>query len=95
MFISRYALSAFAVAVLALFGLTRADSSASYAIIPTSSATYPSSSNRVHVQVMREASSAYAAHTTDDNTGRCGGRQHYPSQADPSSMLAARRCSDH
>jgi hypothetical protein len=97
MFISRYSLSAFAVALLALFGLTRTDSGASYAIIPTGSATSLSSPNGVHVQVMREASSAYAAHNSDDNTGRCGrdGRQDYPSQANRSSLLASQRCSDH
>lgn len=61
MLISRYALVALAVAILSLFGIARTDSSISRSpLVPGTTASY-TAPNRVHVQVMREASSAYGA----------------------------------
>jgi hypothetical protein len=58
--ISRWALIGFAVAVLSLYGIARTDSTTSRSVIaPGSGASY-TAPNGVHVQIMREATIAYA-----------------------------------
>jgi hypothetical protein len=60
MFMSRYALTAFAIAVLSLFGMSMTENGITRSPAAPGMATSLSAPNAVHVQVIREASSSYA-----------------------------------
>jgi hypothetical protein len=70
MFISRYALAIVSVAVLSLLGLTQADTSSTRSAITPGTSTTFSAPNGVHVQMMKEASSAYPSKVSTGAGGR-------------------------
>jgi hypothetical protein len=70
MFMSRYALAAFAVALLAVFGMIRTEFIGKRSAVAPGNPTSFSAPNGVHVQVMREASRAYATRA-DAATNGC------------------------